>query len=85
MARVVGPNSGMVGIDIPGGPKLDRRAGAFDVPDRYAKRIADAIGGGITGTRINTGEVRDAPGPWCPCGVRPYFCDTHRGDNDGSA
>ncbi len=74
MARIVGPNGGMVGIDLPG-MKIDRRAGAFDVPDRYAKRVAEAIGGGIVGTRIVTGEVREAPGPWCEThGVRPFFC-----------
>lgn len=75
MAKIIAGNDGCTSIDV-GGTVIRRRKGGFDVPDRHARRLADAIGGGICGTRIDTGERRDPPGPWCEHGIRPFFCPT---------
>lgn len=74
MAKIFAGDSGCRSIDV-GGAVLPRQRGGFEVPDRHARQLADAIGGAVCGTRIDTGEPPAAPGPWCEHGERPYFCD----------
>lgn len=75
MAKIIAGNDGCTSIDV-GGRVIRRSKGGFEVPDRHARALAGAIGGGVCGTRIDTGERRAAPGPWCEHDLRPFFCPT---------
>lgn len=75
MARVV-PGGDAREIDLGAGRILRRnKDGAFHVPDRDAKRLAEAVGGFVAGTSIMSDDPQPT-GPWCDHGLRPYFCDT---------
>lgn len=64
MAKVIAGNDGARQLDV-GGVRLDRIKGGFDVPDRDAKAIAQAIGGCVAGVGLGGSRVRSF---WCePC------------------
>lgn len=70
MAKVIAGNDGARQLDI-GPVRLERVKGGFEVPDRHAKAIADAIGGTVTGTGLASSRVRSF---WCqPCKFRSIF------------
>ena len=76
MARVIGPDSGCRTVQFgEGGPEVRRhRDGTFHVPDKMARGVAEAIGGGIAGTSFFSHDPQPT-GPWCPHGLRPFFCE----------
>lgn len=75
MARVV-PGGDCKSIELgEGGAVIHRQKdGAFHVPDRGAKQLADAVGGFVAGTCFRS-ENPEPTGPWCEHGKRPYFCE----------
>jgi hypothetical protein len=67
VAKVIAGNDGARQLDI-GRVRLNRRKGGFDVPDRHAKEIAQAIGGTVVGTGFAGARTRSF---WCePCQFR---------------
>lgn len=69
MTKIIAGNDGCKSLDI-GGAILPRTKGGFDVPDRHARQLAQAIGGTVCGTR----PLARARARWCePCQFRTPF------------
>lgn len=67
MAKVIAGNDGVRQLDI-GPTRVDRVKGGFEVPDRHAKEIAQAIGGAVASTGLAASRTRSY---WCqPCQFR---------------
>lgn len=78
MSRLIAPDKGCVETDVKnrGGTSRYRRSrdGTYHVDSPGHVRALRDSGFVVAGTRIRTGDERDAPGPWCAHGLRPFFC-----------